>query len=839
MDSFYKTLFLFIFCSLTFISRTQSISGFVLDENNNSIPFAKVFVKNYSNTGSITNIEGKYSFYLAEGNYEIMYSSLGFETQTVNITVKGIIDTKQNIYLSETINKLETVEVNKKRKNVGYEIIKKVIANKKRLAKQFNSYSCDLYIKGSETFDKKTKRLKEEDINSEDEKAKDIFNEEKEKLKRKIENAGGPKLNMIELGVSVNFKYPNHVKEFKTASTKIGKPQQIFLKKSPVTVDCNFNFYNNLLIKENLHETPIVSPLHPSAILSYKYKLKEIITQGQDTIYKIKISPRSFGTSTLEGFLFVKKHDYVLTKVDLTMHKGNLKIYDDFRIIQEYSQQDSLWLVSKQNFIYKTKYGRETVKGETSVNYFNYIINPTFPPKHFNNEVGITTQEAYERDSTYWENLRPEPLSIQEQRKKFLQDSLVAVYTKKEYLDSIDAVFNSITFPKVLFFGINIRNRQKKTQWRVSSVVEIIKPIAIAGPRFGPGVGAFKKFKNEQWIDFNGNLTFGYLNNDFRGYGRFFHMYNPKKFATYSLYYSHNVSTIINYTPITGYFDPSNYFMRDIIGGYHDFEIINGLFLNTGLNWEKRSSIGNLKFYNLWAEELNTKPALLFDSYFALRSNITLSYTPFQKYITEPNKKIILGSKWPTFQVYYEKGIPNILASTVDFDYLSISATQTFNLGTLGKSLYKISGGSFITQDSVYFIDRKFFRQSDEGFLAWIFSDPLNSFQNLNAAYETRDWYGQFHYIHHFNGAIINKVPYMKKTGIKAVGGIGILYLPEYDHMVYQEAFFGVERIFKIFRQRLRLGGFAVLSNSNIQGANIKFKLAIDVMNEDNLKFNF
>jgi len=40
-------------------------------------------------------------------------------------------------------------------------------------------------------------------------------------------------------------------------------------------------------------------------------------------------------------------------------------------------------------------------------------------------------------------------------------------------------------------------------------------------------------------------------------------------------------------------------------------------------------------------------------------------------------------------------------------------------------------------------------------------------------------------------------------------------------------------------RQRLRLGGFAVLSNSNIQGANIKFKLAIDVMNEDNLKFNF
>ena len=837
--TFYKALLLLFMLCFSLVGNAQSVSGFVLDEQNNAIPFAKVFVKNYSNTGGVTNIEGKYSFHLAEGNYELIYSSLGFESQIINITIKGNTDTKQNIYLIEAINELDLVEVNKKRKNVGYEIVKRVIANKKQLSKQFNAYTCDLYIKGTETFDKKSKKSKIESPNPEDEKAKDIFNEQKKELKNKIENAGGPKLNLIELGITVNFKFPNHVKEFKTASTKIGRPEQIYLRKSPVTEDCYFNFYDNLLVKDNLHETPIVSPLHPSGILSYKYKLKEIITQGNDTIYRVKISPRSFGTSTLEGDLYIKKHDYVLTKVDLSMHKGNLKVYDDFRIIQEYTKVDSLWLVTKQNFSYKTKYGRETVKGETSVVYSNYIINPNFPPKYFNNEIGITTSEAYKRDSTYWEELRPEPLTVQEQRKKFVQDSLVAVYTKTEYLDSVDAVFNSITVMKVLFFGLDGRNRHKKTQWRFSSLMDFIEPISIAGPRFGPGVGAFKKFKNEQWIDFNGDITIGYLNKDLRGYGRFYHRYNPKKFATYSLYYSHNVSTIIGYAPILDYIDPSNYYLRDIIGGYHNFEVVNGLFLNAGLNWEKRSSIGNLQFYDQWANELDTKPALNFDSYFAFRSNVSLSYTPFQKYLTEPNKKVILGSKWPTFQVYYEKGIPNVLASTVDFDYLSISGTQTFNIGTLGKSLYKVSGGSFLTQDSVYFIDRKFFRQSDEGFLSWIFSDPLHSFQNLKAAYETRDWYGQLHYIHHFNGALVNKVPFMKKTGIKAVGGLGILYLPEYDHMLHQEAFFGLERIFKIFRKRLRLGGFAVLSNSIIQGPNIKFKMALDIMDENSLKFNF
>lgn len=833
-----KPILLTILICSSFLGKSQSISGFVLDEANNPIPFAKVYVKNFTNTGAVTNIEGKYSFAIAEGNYEVMYSSLGFEPQTINVTVTGLKPTRQDVYLKEEYNELETVEIKGKKNNVGYEIIRNVMANKKQLAKQFDAYTCDLYIKGTETFDKKEKKAKEVE-DSEEDNPSDVFEDQKKEIRDKIENNGGPRLNLIELGVTAHFQYPNKIKEFKTASTKIGRPQQIYLKNSPVTEDCYFNFYENLLMKENLHETPIVSPLHASGILSYKYKLKEIITEGLDTIYRIHISPRSFGTSTMEGDLFVKKHDWVLTKVDISMHKGNLKVYDDFRIIQEYKQVDSLWLVDKQTFIYKTKYGKETVKGETVVSYSNYIINPIFEPKFFNNEVGITTEEAYERDSTYWEELRPEPLSIEEQRKKFIQDSLVAVYTKKEYLDSIDADFNKITFLKATFLGFDHRNREKKTQWWLSSVVDCIEPVGIAGPRFGPGFGIFKKFENEQWIDFNSDITVGYLNKDVRGYGRFYHRYNPKKFATYSLYYSHDVSTIIGYAPILDYIDPSNYYLRDIIGGYHNMELVNGLFFNAGVNWEKRGSIGDLEFYNFFGDELQTEDPIDFDSYFALRTNFSLSYTPGQKFLTEPNRKVILGSRWPTFGLYHEKGWKNILGSSVDFDYVSLTISQEFNVGTLGKSRYRVSGGSFINQDSIYFIDRKFFRESDEGIYGWLMSNPLHSFQNLQDSYETREWYGQVHYIHHFNGALVNKIPFMKKTGIKAIAGGGILYLPEYNNLYYQELFFGLERIFKIFRKRLRVGGYAIFSDSNYQPAKLQFKLAFDIMDERDLKFNF
>ena len=94
-----KAFLITLILLFSFTGISQRITGFVLDEQNNPIPFAKVFVKNYTNTGAITNLEGKYTFNVAEGNFEVMYSSMGFETQTLNVTVKGVNDTKQDVYL--------------------------------------------------------------------------------------------------------------------------------------------------------------------------------------------------------------------------------------------------------------------------------------------------------------------------------------------------------------------------------------------------------------------------------------------------------------------------------------------------------------------------------------------------------------------------------------------------------------------------------------------------------------------------------------------------------------------------------------------------------------------
>ena len=585
---FLKSILLLIVLGVSIFGNAQKINGYVLDAQNNPIPYAKVWVKNYSNVGTITNFEGFYDLALTDaGNYEVVFSAIGYETQTFDVIVKGFNTVRQDVYLKETNTQLETVEIKQKKKNVGYEIVKHVMARKKELVAPIKGYTVDVYVKGSETFDVKKKKKKDEEeekINNEDDNPEDLFDTGDEK-KEDINS----RLNLIETYLTINFEYPNRLKEIKTAQTRLGYPQQVYLKHSPITIDAYFNFYEGLMNKERLHEGPIMSPLHTSGILAYKYKLKEIITEGNDTIYRVRVSPRSVGTSTLEGDLYIKKHEWVLTKIDLSMHKGNLKIYDDFRIIQEYEKRDNIWLIKKQTFIYKTKFGKETIYGQTDVVYSNYIINPIFPEKYFNNEIGVTKDDAYEKDSTYWKSVRPVQLTKEEQRKKFVQDSVKIAHTKKEYLDSVDAIYNKITLLKIGLLGITHRNRDKKTNWYFSSLSDFIEPIGIAGPRFGPNIGYFKRFENQQWVYANANASFGYLNKDFRGYASLTHMYAPKKFARYRILFDHDVAMFNNYVPYLGYINPANYYFANQISASHSFELINGLFIGAEANFSKRS----------------------------------------------------------------------------------------------------------------------------------------------------------------------------------------------------------------------------------------------------------
>jgi hypothetical protein len=229
------------------------------------------------------------------------------------------------------------------------------------------------------------------------------------------------------------------------------------------------------------------------------------------------------------------------------------------------------------------------------------------------------------------------------------------------------------------------------------------------------------------------------------------------------------------------------------------------------------------KIDELFPDTFDNDTAIAFDPYNAVYGAIKLQYTPHQRYIREPKEKIILGSKWPTFYVSLRKGIPGVFKSKIDFDYLEFGIEQELKLGVTGVSKYSIRSGSFLSQKDLRRIDYKFQRRGDP----LLFMNPHSAFQSLDSTFPVFRRFYQAHYLHEFNGAILNKIPFFKKLQLREVAGGGFLYTQE-RNLRYFEAFAGVEKVIKwpfnpIYK--FKVGVYVVGSAANQFRSPVQFKI--------------
>jgi hypothetical protein len=87
-------------CVLGFAQNKGTVSGTLLDKesNNQPLPFANVVIKGTS-IGVNTDIDGKYSISLAEGNYTIQFSFVGYENIEMPISIKA----NENLVVNKTL----------------------------------------------------------------------------------------------------------------------------------------------------------------------------------------------------------------------------------------------------------------------------------------------------------------------------------------------------------------------------------------------------------------------------------------------------------------------------------------------------------------------------------------------------------------------------------------------------------------------------------------------------------------------------------------------------------------------------------------------------------------
>jgi hypothetical protein len=839
----------FIFMSLLltghFVMGQKLLSGKVVDERDIGIPFAKIYVKNDASQRTVADANGYYELNLMPGEYYLVYEATGYDERETYIAMSDVAFQRNMQLFPIKFRDLQDVEVSAKKSNPGREIMLKVVEKRDQINPWNVPHSVDGYIKATEQIEKTgaPKEKEEDDKKSEKEKQKKKTDTEQEAADpsgiedpfaegRKKQEELANNMNLVEVQFTRDFAPPNKVKEVRNAYEKRGNDQFLYYT---TTVKSNFNFFQNLLHLDDLHQSPVSSPISGPGILSYKYRLEDQYEENGRKIHKIKIIPRLTATTTLEGYIWVIDSVWLVQKLELTMNKGNLLVYDHFTIRQEFEHPgDTMCVLIRQELDYGVKYKNEVSKAKTIADFSNYRFNPSFQTKHFNNELSVTEQEAYDKDTAYWNKIRKFTLTPEEEAYIVAKDSIRDARNKKEYLDSVDAIFNKVTSLKVLWFGIDHRNRVKRTQWTISSVAATSRPMYIAGPRVAPSFYYFKKWENERSIDSYTELSLGIMNKDIKGRSWWRYRYDPFHFGTASISFSHDFDVIRGYDAITQIYKRENFI--EVTSGRigNSYELFNGFYFDTDFEFSERRSIYGYRFFNLFDEVIPNNEPTDFVPYQALIGEFRASYTPQQKYMREPNRKVLLGSKFPTFYVYYERGIPGVFGSDVDHEYLMAGIQQTFKIGTLGTSSYHVNSGKFLSTKNLQLADFKFQRRSDP---IW-FSNPLFSFQGQDSSLPSKDIYYEAHFVHHDNGAIINKIPFMKKTGIGLVVGGGALYVKEYNWQHY-ELFAGLERNFKFSRRRLRIGVYAIASDGNQFQPKMNYKVSFAMLDDRNMRWNF
>lgn len=260
----------------------NGIQGKVSSSDNNPLPVATIFVEE-TNTGTITNGQGKYKIELQPGTYTIKFQHLSFQTIKKKITItKGYKEL--NIKLKPRPIQLNTVTVSTGEEDPAYDIIRHSIAAATYYRMVIKSYDVKAYIKSFMAMEIPGYVQK--------------FSE--------IDDTTGyyVKETILKARYDAPNKYNTHV----------------------IATQNNDNDTNDIqghfVIRTIYHKTFMgaVSPLSPKALRYYRYRLENTFCEGEHVIHKIKVIPKAKSRHTFHGHIYIVEGDWGVHSLFLKQH---------------------------------------------------------------------------------------------------------------------------------------------------------------------------------------------------------------------------------------------------------------------------------------------------------------------------------------------------------------------------------------------------------------------------------------------------------------------------------------------------------------------------------------
>lgn len=803
------TLAFSIFVAVSSFGQT-GIRGVTKSSSGEVLPFSTVYIKGTTN-GTTSNSEGYYFLKTPAGSHTIVAQHVGYKVFEKQVNLSEGQSIRFDFELKEQALRLQEVVVTAGDEDPAYRVIREAIKKRKFYESEVSAFQTDAYLKGLFRLDDKPDKI----------------------LGQKITIDTGI-LYLSESVSEFSFERPDKVSERMISSKVSGDEQGFSFNKAS---DFNINAYNKFIDLDM--EREYVSPISPQAFLFYDFEWLGFFEESGKLINKIKVIPKRQTDPVFEGIVNIVEDEWRFHTIDLLVTKARgLEFIDSLKINQVFAPAEyDIWMPLSQR--YSFKFGAFGFKGSGYYIgvYSNYKVEPNyeayreanlydakfgqkeeadlFQKEDFTAEVLVVEEGSNERDSVYWKNIRPVPLTEIEVEDYHVKDSIRLVKESVPYKDSVDNETNKLTIGNIFLSGYTHSNSVEERYWALPPVISIFQFNTVEGfvPEIKPTIWKQEDGRTRYWIQpavrygfsneqFNAKIEGSYRKLDdkftrfYAGGGRYVSQFDENEALTPFI---NSFTTLISGDNYMKIFQKSFGYLR------FQQEVKNGILLNTRLEYASRDTLTNTSDFT-WhssdgADFTSNQPVNAelaetgFPSHQALIFQATFRFRFRQTYATRPDRKFIYSSKYPEVFLTYKKGI-EALGSDVNFDYLQVRVTDDFKIGLVGTSTYHLIAGTFLNDDALTFVDFKHFNgnQTNLSSLNKPYRFELLPFYTFS----TTDSFLEAHYEHHFNEFIFNKIPYVKKLNLQAVASVN--YLTNDTIGNYVELGAGIEHIFKFMR---------------------------------------
>ncbi|MEQ9402839.1 MAG: DUF5686 and carboxypeptidase regulatory-like domain-containing protein [Cyclobacteriaceae bacterium] len=802
---------LFLFSILT--SAQTGVKGSIKSHTGEELPFSTIYIKGTTN-GTTANGSANYFLRTPPGKHVIVVQHVGFMVEEREVTLVNNQVIEINFELQEQALQLKTVTIVAGDEDPAYRIIREAIKKRKFYKDEVRAFKTDAYLKGLQRLDKKPDKI----------------------LGMKITIDTG----IVYLSESVSkFSYerPDKINERMISSKVSGNEQGFSWNQAS---DFNINMYEKNLDLD-ISERAFVSPVSAQAFIFYDYEWLGAFEENGNLINKIRLLPKRATDPVFDGIIYIVEDSWKFHTVDLLVVKSRgINFADSLKINQVFAPvEHDIWMPISQKFSFQFKAFGFAGSGYFVGVYSNYEIEPNyelfreealyeetfgekqeadlFQEEDFTAEILLVEKGSNERDSAYWQNIRPMPLTEIEMRDYVFKDSVRIVKESEPYKDSVDRERNKLTVGNVLLTGYTHFNSVEEKYWSLPSIQSTLQFNTVEGlvTEFQPTLWYQQKQQTMYWL--RPSLRYGFSSEKF--YSKIdasYRMLDDKFTRFYAgggKYVSQFdetevISPFINsYVTLVSGRNYMKLFEKSFAYARFQQELRNGLLMNTRLEYAVRDTLSNTSDYS-WAsddkveftsntpfnEELSLgaeAPGTNFEKTRALTASVTFRIRFNQKYATRPDRKLIYSSKYPELFVTYKRGFAD-----VNYDFLSLRVQDNINLGLTGRSTYMIEAGSFLTKNDLTFVDFKHFTANQTN-LSQV--DKQYKFELLPYyLFSTSGSYLEGHFEHHFNEFIFNKIPLVKKLNLQAVASFNYLTTETVGN--YVELGAGIEHIFQFMR---------------------------------------